>query len=193
MPYVRKRGDSFEITVKKAGVLDKPITATFQDETVGREWARNLEKLLARGIVPTDYQAPATIVTIKDLVVAYEKAVSVSSKDRGCLNTIIGPKGATPLTAINAKWVDGWIQEMKWIFKLAPATIRAKVGALARCTDWGVRQGHLTLPDYPFRSLPDGYAQYNAHDEKMAGIKREDVAAVVSGLAGVARVPAAAD
>lgn len=36
----------------------------------------------------------------------------------------------------------GWISEMKRIEKLAPATIRAKVGALARCCDWDILQHH---------------------------------------------------
>ena len=45
---------------------------------------------------------------------------------------------------------------MKSIEKLAPSTIRARVGALARCTDWGMRKGYLVMPDHPLRTLPDG-------------------------------------
>jgi len=63
---------------------------------------------------------------------------------------------------------------MKRVEKLAPATIRARVGALARCTDWGLRKGLLQMPDHPLRTLPDGYAQYTAADTAAAGVKRID-------------------
>jgi len=33
---------------------------------------------------------------------------------------------------IDAAWVDAWIAEMKQSERLAPATIRAKIGATAR-------------------------------------------------------------
>lgn len=63
---------------------------------------------------------------------------------------------------------------MKRVQKVAPGTIRAKVGALARCTDWGMRKGFLAMPDHPLRTLPDGYSQYSKLDEAMAGVKRQD-------------------
>jgi len=33
----------------------------------------------------------------------------------------------------------------------------------------------ITLPDHPFRTLPDGYATYNATDAALAGGVRQDV------------------
>lgn len=44
--------------------------------------------------------------------------------------------GHTRLDEINSAWVDQWIAQMKRIDKVAPTTIQAKVGALARATDW---------------------------------------------------------
>jgi integrase len=38
-----------------------------------------------------------------------------------------------------------------------------------------VRKNHLVLIDHPFRTLPDGYAQYSQADAALAGEKRVDV------------------
>jgi len=40
---------------------------------------------------------------------------------------------------IDAAWVDAWIAEMKQSERLAPATIRAKIGATARACDWAIQ------------------------------------------------------
>lgn len=171
----RKRAAGWEYVFKRAGVLDKPIYMTFADEAEGDEFAKRLDALLDRGIVPTELQAPDKPLTIQQLIGLYERDAHPSKKDAGALGTIVSSVGGTALTAITAAWVDEWIMSMKRLEKLAPATIRAKVGALARCCDWGMRKGYLVMPDHPLRTLPDGYAQYTKMDAAMAGVKREDV------------------
>lgn len=171
----RKRASGWEYVFKRAGVLDKPIYMTFADEAEGDAFAARLDALLARGIVPTELQAPNKPLNIQQLVRLYEQDAHPSPKDRAALGTVLAVHGAQPLTGITSAWVDGWIMEMKRIDKIAPATIRAKVGALARCCDWGMRKGYLVMPDHPLRTLPDGYAQYTRADEAHAGVKREDV------------------
>lgn len=171
----RQRPNGWEYVIKRAGLLDKPIYLTFADEKEGDAFVAKVEKLLDKGIVPTELQAPSRIVTIADLVREYERDAHPKQKDREALGTIIKSKGTTRLTSIDAGWVDDWISEMKRIDKLKPATIRAKVGALARCTDWGMRKGHVLLPDHPLRTLPDGYAQYTKTDAAIAGEARVDV------------------
>lgn len=171
----RQRPNGWEYVIKRAGLLDKPIYLTFADEKEGDAFVAKVEKLLDKGIIPTELRAPSRIDTIADLVREYERDAHPTAKDRAALGTIIKSKGATRLTSIDAGWVDDWISEMKRIDKLAPATIRAKVGALARCTDWGMRKGHILLPDHPLRTLPDGYAQYTKTDAAIAGEARVDV------------------
>jgi len=166
---------TWQYTFKKSGVLDKPIYLTFNTEEEGDIHAARLDALLSRGIVPAEHQTSDRVLNIAELVREYERDAHPSPKDRGCFGTILEKHGQTPLTDINAAWVDAWISEMKRIEKLAPATIRAKVGALARCTDWGMRKGFLTMPDHALRSLPDGYAQYTSADSAIAGVKREDI------------------
>lgn len=171
----RKRPNGWEYVFKRAGVLDKPIYMTFADEAEGDAFAARLDALLDRGIVPTEFKAQDKPLTIKQLVSLYERDAHPSDKDRAALGTILESRGDNALTSINAGWVDDWITELKRFNKIAPATIRAKVGALARCTDWGMRKGYLLMPDHPFRSLPDGYAQYTKTDTALAGVTRVDV------------------
>ena len=171
----RQKPNGWEYVFKRSGVLDKPIYMTFADEAEGDAYAERLEMLLDRGIVPTEHQRPGRILTIAQLVREYERDAHPSDKDMGQLSTVLKSRGGEALGAINAAWVDDWIVELKRVEKLAPSTIRAKVGALARCTDWGVRKQHLVLPDHPFRTLPDGYAQYTEADAAVAGAARTDV------------------
>lgn len=171
----RKRSSGWEYVFKRAGVLERPIYMTFADEVEGDAFAARLDALLARGIVPQELQSPDRPLNISQLAGAYERDAHPSKKDRGALNTIVQAVGGSPLPSITAGWVDDWITSMKRLEKLAPATIRAKVGALARCCDWGMRKGYLVMPDHPLRTLPDGYAQYTKADTAMAGVKREDV------------------
>lgn len=171
----RQRGNTWEYTFKRAGVLDKPLYLTFDDEEEGDKYAARLDALLERGIVPTELRSPDKPLTVQQLIDRFLRDAHPSKKDIGALNTVVEARGSNPLTKIDSGWVDDWITEMKRVEKLAPATIRAKVGALARCTDWGMRKGFLVMPDHPLRTLPEGYAQYTKADEAVAGVKREDV------------------
>lgn len=167
---------TWQYTFKKAGLLEKPIYLTFQTEAEGDAYARKLDALLRAGILPTEFKPPAQVQTLAELVREYERQSHPSAKDRGAMSAVLRDRGDTRLTAINAAWVDDWVAVMKSIEKLAPSTIRARVGALARCTDWGMRKGYLVMPDHPLRTLPDGYAQYSVADVAAAGgVRREDV------------------
>lgn len=167
--HKRQRGSKWEFVFKKAGVLPKPLYIKFDTEEDGDRYAAKLLPLLERGIVPTEHQTTARMSILSDLIYRYLRDAPVKSKDRDILNTLLPAIGATSLYAINAHWVDSWISDMKRIEHLAPATIRAKVGALARCTDWGARKELLVMPDHPLRTLPDGYSQYTELDAKLSG------------------------
>ncbi|HEX7909153.1 MAG TPA: site-specific integrase [Paraburkholderia sp.] len=167
---------TWQYVFKKSGLLEKPIYLTFKTEVEGDEYARRLDALLDNGIVPTELKRGAHVSTIAELVREYERDAHPSLKDQGAIRAVLKAcADDTLLSAITAGWVDDWISSMKRIEKIAPATIRARVGALARCTDWGMRKGYLTMPDHPLRTLPDGYAQYTKTDTAIAGVKREDI------------------
>jgi integrase len=173
---VRENG-SVQYVIKKAGLLPKPLYFTFDDEKTGDAYVARVKAMLDKGIIPAD-MAPKLkkrTLSIQDLVHEYERDAHPSEKDKGQLTSVIRTKGSTPLGDINAAWVDTWITEMKRKDVLAPGTIRARIGAMARCADWGIRKGHLVLPDAPFRTLPEGYATYTKIDAQIAGEKKEDV------------------
>jgi len=172
----RKRANgTWEFIFKRAGVLEKPLYFTFKVEAEGDAFAANLDKMLDRGIVPTHLLPAAPVRHLSDLIAEYERDAHPSPKDRGALGTITRSNGDMRLADINAAWVDNWISSMKRVDRVAPATIRAKVGALARCCDWGIRLKKIELPDHPFRTLPNGYSQYTALDATIARVKRVDV------------------
>jgi integrase len=175
MAFKRDRGSGWEYVFKKAGVLKKPLYLTFDTEEEGDAYAAKLEALLDRGIVPTEHQTVSRITNIRALVDQYLRDAHPKDKDIGALGTVCNAVGKTPLDKIDAKWVDNWVTDMKRQDKVAPATIRAKVGALARCCDWGIRNGLLLMPDHPLRTLPKGYAQYTDLDADVAGVKRVDI------------------
>ena len=173
MASKRQRGESWEFVVKRAGILDKPLTITFQSEEEGDAYCKNLEALLDRGIVPTEYRPKQRVVTFGDLAAQYLRDAPVSQNDREILRSL-GQISSTPCTSINVDWVDGFVQKMKREMHYRPATIRKKIGAMARCCDWGVRKKLFLLPDTPFRTLPEGYASYTELDAKLAGGEKTD-------------------
>lgn len=164
-----------QYVIKKAGLLPKPIYLTFATEKEGDPYVARIETLLAKGIIPANLVQETRTLNIGGLVQEYERDAHPSDKDKSALGMVLKSHAKMPLDMINAAWVDAWIDSMKRIENLAPATIRARVGALARCTDWGIRKGYLTLPDDALRKLPDGYATYTRMDAHMGGKKREDV------------------
>jgi len=175
MAHKRKHGSVWEYTFKKAGLLDKPIILTFKNEEEGDGYAKNLQALLDRGIIPTEHQVVQRILNVDSLISMYLRDAHVKPKDAAVLGVLRKSIGKTALLGLNSKWVDDWISDMKRVDVLAPATIRSKVGALARCTDWGVRKGLLLLPDHPLRTLPNGYASYTKLDAAVAGKSRTDI------------------
>lgn len=170
-----QKGNQWEFVIKRAGLLDKPLYLRFPSEPEGVEYCRKLEALLDRGIIPPQHEVAGKQLTVGDVIDRYQREVAISGKDKDVLNTVAKTKGTAPCLGLDAAWVDAWIHEMKHDQKLAPATIRAKVGSLARATDWAVRKKLIILPDHPLRTLPEGYAQYSEWDAKIAGKKVEDV------------------
>lgn len=175
MAHVRPRGKAFEYTFKRQGVLDEPAYLTFTNKEDGDKQAAVIEMLLDRGIVHPTLRVGAKIHTIDQLINEYLLNVNVSAKSQGVLNPLRKTIGSVPVLIISSAWVDQWVSDLKRISKLAPNTIQTKVETLARCTEWGVRAGHLAMIGDPLRRLPVGYAYYTRQDEQIAGVKKIDV------------------
>lgn len=179
MATKRKRGETFFYTVKRAGLLPKPLNLSFRDEQEGDTYVARLERLLDAGIVPPEFAEQAgAIVSISDAIREYRKVVSVGKADRPLLDLLAGSAvGKRKVLFTDYQWVEGWVKEMKREHHLAPSTIRHKAGALARCFDWLARKDEI--PGNPFRLLPKGYASYTEADEAALAAEgktpREDV------------------
>ncbi|MDW5417829.1 site-specific integrase [Iodobacter sp. CM08] len=164
----RKRNNSWEYAVRCKKLLPKPLTFTFSDEAEGDAYIAKLEALLERGILPQELaEHGMNLLTVRDAIRAYQKAIAVPDTDIRLLNrleSITDGIGATRLTSIDYPWAERWISQMKQEKALSPVTIRHYVGALARCFDWMTRRHYASLAVNPLRSLPKSYAKYNDDD-----------------------------
>ncbi|MDD4913363.1 MAG: site-specific integrase [Sideroxydans sp.] len=154
---IRANG-SWEFTVKRKGLLDKPIFLTFATKEEGVTYCRALEKLLDRGIIPAEFQSHKPITaTIADAVREYCMAVHITDDDAVILNRLSADIGTVELVAIKYAWAEIWVSSLR-AQGGAPGTIRKKVGALARCLDWVLRREDTLLASNPLRVLPKRYS-----------------------------------
>jgi integrase len=172
MATKRRRSNSWEYTIRRRGLLPKPIYLNFTSEAEGDARVAQIEAMLDRGIVPDEFQRRAAPLTIAETIRWYLDACHVSRTDAAVLPVIAGRAGKAPLSSVNYAWAESWVSSMKRERVLSPSTIRHHTGALARACDWALRAGYL--PANPLRSLPRRYASYTAADEARAGRIRED-------------------
>lgn len=166
MAMKRKRGSTWHYTVKRAGVLPKPLNLSFPDEAEGDAYVARLEQLLDAGIIPPEFaEQTGAIVTVGDAIREYRKAVSIGKADRPVLDLLVGEMGTTSVTRVDYTWVDRFVRNLKQKNNLAPSTIRHRVGAIARCYDWLMRKGDV--PGNPWRLLPKKYANYTEADQEV--------------------------
>lgn len=171
----RKKGTRWEVVFKRAGLLDKPLYLFYPTEEAALDGSKRVEALLDRGIVPAEELTTGVVMTLSSLFDLYTRDAHPSQKDRQVLQAVQKIVGATPVGVVTIKWVDDWITEMKRIDKLVPASIRSKVGAVARAWHWAQRKNHIEIATNPFRGMPDGYANYTELDAKFAGTKKQDI------------------
>jgi integrase len=169
MASKRFRNGSWEFTIKRASLLDRPVSYTFDSEEAGEEWAANLEALLDRGIVPEAIRnlSKKRIKTVTQAILAHISANPVSESDLGYLAVCQAQIGGIHLSEITYGWVESWVQDMKRTERLAPDTIRHRVGAMARCLDSLTRKHPDIMAVNPIRKLPRGYATYNEADREL--------------------------
>ena len=172
MATIRQRSaGSFEIIIRRKGLLPKPHYASAETREEAEKYAATLEKLLDQGIVPIELLVTdePVVHTVDVWAREYLQIVAVSDSDRILLNALLVLMSNWKTSAINIDWAQQWVTSMKRVNKLAPSSIRHKVGAVARLLDWCVRRGNLG--SNPLRLLPNRYASYTPAD----GEAKEDV------------------
>lgn len=145
----------------KHRLLPRPLYVSFDDERRGDDYVAQLEAMLAVGVVPKAVAAKVRsgpIRTVADALRDYEAAVPLPESDRLILKTL-AEEGLPARLPVDFTWAEGWVAGMK-AARLAPSTIRHKVGAVARGLDWLVRKHSDLQPTNPLRMLPRRYATY---------------------------------
>lgn len=163
---------TWEYTIRRKGLLPKPLSLTFENEDEGDAYVRRIEQLLDAGILPEELVARrGSVLTVDDAIRAYLGKVSMPASDVSLLNTLLDRWKGQALTSVSYEWTERWVTAMKRRDVMAPSTIRHYVGALARCFDWTVKSGNPSLPINPLRLLPKRYATYT--DEDSAAVRTQ--------------------
>lgn len=174
-------GNGFEFTVKRAKMLKKPWTHTFDTVEEGLAFCSKMEAMLDAGILPPELTHDENAyVDLSDLIKGYLLNNVVAHSDHEQFRVMNVKIGKVLIKNVNYKWVESWISQMKVMDNLAPSTIRHYVGALGRCFDWAARINIVALALNPIRMLPKKYAQYSVKDTagaeafKPTHVRKED-------------------
>lgn len=157
---------------------------SFDTEEEAQAFAERWKLIVKSGVaLPpelTEQPGRRTITLLSQVIRAWIASGLAAKADVDILNRVSAEVGMLPLMDVTYKWALSWVQDMKVESNLAPGTIRARVGALARSIDH-----HLKLiknPDFnanPLRALPRGYATYTDTDSSLAqaagGSSKSDV------------------
>lgn len=160
---------SFQISVRNK-LLPKTLWATFDTYEQADAYARQLEGLLAQGIVPAALLERSTpsreIWTVSRCIAEYIRHNDVPLSEVKLLDTVRPLLAALSTGYLNYDWAEGWVRSMKRDLNLAPSTIRHRHGALARCFDWMTRKHAEIMAQNPLRVLKRGFSTYSVEDRR---------------------------
>lgn len=170
MATKRVRNGKFQYIVKNKKLLPKPLHFTFENEAEGDDYVVDLERMLSQGIVPHGLQSANKSIKLHALIDEYIKSKALKPYARDLLEIQRKRLANIDVSQITYKWSQAWIRDMKYNYKLTPGTINKHVGVLARCLDWAINASYVDTN--PLRKLETGFAEYNEHDQRLAGIQR---------------------
>lgn len=169
MASITKRGNAWQVRIENK-ILPKTIFATFDSEPEAAAYARYIEDMLHRGVVPLELlerDLAKNGPKLDKLIYNFINDGKAAETDVATLKLLIAEVGKARTNEVTARWSDAWIRDMKQIDHKAPGTIRKRVGALARVLDDYIRNmtkhGDVAVAN-PLRMLPAGYSQYNKAD-----------------------------
>jgi len=172
MASIQPRGGRWQIRVKHK-LLPNPFFHTFDTEQQARDYAAQLEALLARGIVPQELlERPGKVhdPLVIELIRDYSKTQPVAPSDAEVLDVLLAETAGLRMSGVTFQWADDYVRRLKHdpAKHLAPSTIRKRVGSLARVIDWHLRRSTPVdgrVPSNPLRLLPKGYSAYSEQDK----------------------------
>lgn len=171
MASIKARANgTFQLSIKNK-LLPKTLWATFDSFEQADAYGKQLEALLAQGIVPMSLLERSTptqeIWTVSRCIADYLRNNSVPVSDVKLLDTIREGVRTVGTGQLNYDWAEGWIRQMKRVQNLSPSTIRHRHGALARCFDWMLRKHPDIMAQNPLRLLKRGFATYTNDDNRV--------------------------
>jgi integrase len=174
MATIIKRPYGYQLRVTHK-LLPKPLWATFDDYETAERYGKQLEGLLAQGIVPAallEKPSPKQeIWTVHRCVAEYLRHNAVPLSDQKLLDTLLPSVAKVATSMLNYEWAEAWVRDLKRTHHLAPSTIRHRHGALARCLDWMTRKHPEIMAQNPLRLLKKGFSTYSEADEKELEVK----------------------
>ena len=159
----RPRGNRYEFTIRRKGLLPRPVYLSFDTKEEGIAYCARLERLLDSGIVPEelkDKAAPLTTISLAYEV--YQRNVNISAADESYFPVILKRWGSAKIVSVDYAWTEHQIDRLKTEWHLSPSTIRHQVGALSRLWDWLVKR--QAVATNPFKALKRGYASGDKKD-----------------------------
>lgn len=173
------KAGTFQLCVKHK-LLSKPFYHSFPTEEEADTYGTQLRALLARGVVPIELLEKAPnegriTPLLVEVMRAYEKdpQTRVAATELPTLALLAKETVGLRMSGITFVWANELISSYK-AKKLAPGTIRKRIGALGRVDAWYHRQ-QAVKGQQPQMSvlelLPRGYSQYV--DGSVKDIQRE--------------------
>lgn len=165
---VQQRGQRFQLRVTHR-LLHKPFFFTFDTEPEADTYGAQLQALLDRGVVPQELLAPpeadrAANPLLVEAVRAYLKGPGVAPADDALLGTMLPELVGLRAAQVTYSWATEYVSGLKMKRRLAPSSIRKRVGVLARVLDAHHRratpQGQPP-PANALRLLRRGYSVYS--------------------------------
>lgn len=188
---VQQRGSRFQLRVTHRN-LPKPFFFTFDTHVEAQDYGDRLHALLEQGFVPQELLAPSRGENplVGDIISQYiDTAPGVTASDRDLLRSMM-PYVIVRLGALTYRWCEEWVDDLKVRRRIAPSSIRKRVGALARVIDWHLRMTNSDRSN-PLRMLPRGYSNYDhrhkviktdvQRDRRLKDGEEEKILSVLSG------------
>ncbi len=165
---VQARGAKFQLRVKHK-LLPRPFFFTFPTEAEARTYGDQLQALLDRGVVPQELLAVVprgNDPLLVEVIRAYTKAAPLTDSDDALLTTMLPELVGVRASQITYAWAEQYVRQLK-ARRLAPSTLRKRVGVLGRVVDWHIRMttaaGAQPLAN-ALRLLPAGYSVYTRQE-----------------------------
>lgn len=168
---------SFQIRVTSK-LLPKTFWATFDTYELANTYAKQLEGLLAQGIVPASLLDRSTTTRqnwiVSRCMAEYVRENNLPLSETKILDTLRPAFTTLDTGNLSFDWAKGWVRQMKRELNLAPSTIRHRVGALARCFDWMTRKHPDILAQNPLRLLKRGFSAYSDEDRRYLALQGKE-------------------